>query len=106
MKVPISVAVLALLLHAPGGDGLAQRGARPGRAPAESRAAAKRPAGFTPLLDAACAGRWGEAEALLAAGADPNVGWMSVHAVPFTPLGCAVRAKNVRVVDALIAAGG
>ena len=105
MKVWTSVTMLALILYAPGGDGIAQRRARPERAAAKARAAPERPGGFTPLMDAACGGRWAEAEALLAAGADPNVSWMSIHAVPFTPLGCAVRAKNLRMVDALIAAG-
>lgn len=105
MKVWTSVTTLALLLYAAGAEGFAQRRAKPKRDAAKTRAAAKRPSGSTPLLDAACAGRWGEAESLLAAGADPNVGWMNLHGVPYTPLGCAVRAKNVEMVDALIAAG-
>jgi hypothetical protein len=105
MKLWMSILMLALLLSASGGGGSAQRSPKPKRAAAKAKAASKPPADSAQLLRAACGGRWGEVVDLLAAGADPNVGEITIHAVPFTPLGCAVRAKNMRMVDALVAAG-
>ena len=97
--------MLALCLYTSGGDGFAQRRVKLKRDATKTKTISKKPAGSTQLMRAACGGRWGEVVTLLATGADPNVGEITMHAVPFTPLGCAVRAKNIRMVDVLIAAG-
>ena len=106
MKVWTSITMVGLSLYTWGGDGFAQRREKPKRDATKTKTVSKKPADSAQLISAACGGRLGEVVTLFAAGADPNVGEITRHAVPFTPLGCAVRAKNIRMVDVLIAAGG
>jgi ankyrin repeat protein len=97
------VSAISLLLCVSAIDGLSQRRTTP-KHPSRSQARSKGADRDRQLLDAACSDRWEEVRELLAAGANPNTRDNTMHAV-FTPLGCAVRAKNLKMIDAIIAAG-
>jgi ankyrin repeat protein len=104
VKVLTLIPAITLLLCVLAIDGLRQRGSK-SRPDARTEAHSKGAVGDRRLLDAACSGHWADAKALLAAGSNPNTGYVTIHAVPFTPLGCAVRAKNLEMIDVLLAAG-